>query len=160
MDTAGINIIKNMRNLSGIRFLATLLCVVCLWSCSTPEQTDNAEQEVLAAHEKRRVATLNENVATLDSLMIDDLTFMHPNAVVNTKAQFLNSLSNRSVQFTGLTDEELSVRVHGTTGVASGIVRVQVIASGTPVDIRVRFTELWVKVDDTWRMMLWQATAV
>jgi ketosteroid isomerase-like protein len=121
---------------------------------------EEARQAVQAVHEKRRVATLNENVSVLDSLMMDDLTFMHPNAVVDTKSQFLNTLTNQSVQFTGLTDEDLNIRVHGTTGVVSGIVRVQVIASGTPVDIRVRFTELWVKEGDRWRMLLWQATAV
>jgi ketosteroid isomerase-like protein len=121
---------------------------------------EEARQEVLAAHEMRRVATVNENVAVLDSLMMDDLTFMHPNAVVDTKTQFLNSITSGAVQFTALTDEDLTVRVHGTTGVVAGIVRVQVVASGTPVDIRVRFTELWVKEGDRWRMLLWQATAV
>ena len=119
-----------------------------------------ARQEVQAAHEMRRVATVNENVSVLDSLMMDDLTFMHPNAVVDTKPQFLNSISSGAVQFTALTDEDVTVRVHGTTGVVAGIVRVQVIASGTPVDVRVRFTELWVRQDNRWRMLLWQATAV
>ncbi len=147
-----------MRTHTGL--VPALLCLAFLWSCTTPVQPGNAQDDVLAAHEKRRVATLNENVSVLDSLMMDDLTFMHPNAVVDTKTQFLNSLSNQSVQFTGLTDEDLNLRVHGTTGVVSGIVRVQVIASGTPVDIRVRFTELWVKDTDRWRMLLWQATTM
>jgi ketosteroid isomerase-like protein len=141
-------------------FFCIQLFVSCKDDEAEPVPSEDAQKAVLAAHEMRRVATLNENVAVLDSLMMDDLTFMHPNAVVDTKAQFLNSLSNQSVQFTGLTDEDLTVRVHGTTGVVSGIVRVQVIASGTPVDVRVRFTELWVKEGDMWRMLLWQATAV
>lgn len=142
-----------------------LICMQLFIGCTKTNKAktmspEEAKQEVHAAHEARRVATLNENVSVLDSLMMDDLTFMHPNAVVDTKSQFLNSLSTGSVQFTGLTDEDLNIRVHGTTGVVSGIVRVQVIASGTPVDIRVRFTELWIKDGDRWRMLLWQATAV
>ena len=124
-------------------------------------QPEEARQEVQAAHEMRRVATLNENVSVLDSLMMDDLTFMHPNAVVDTKAQFLNSLSNQSVQFTGLTDEDLTCTCSRYyRRCFRNMFVLQVIASGTPVDIRVRFTELWVKEGDRWRMLLWQATAV
>jgi ketosteroid isomerase-like protein len=148
-----------------ITAITYLICMkIFIGCCNTNEaktiSPDDAKQAVLAAHEMRRVATVNENISVLDSLMMDDLTFMHPNAVVDTKPQFLNSISSGAVQFIALTDEDVTVRVHGTTGVVSGVVRVQVIASGTPVDIRVRFTELWVKEGDRWRMLLWQATAV
>ncbi len=41
--------------------LATLLFIACFWSCSTPEQKDEAQQEVLAAHEMRRIATVSSD---------------------------------------------------------------------------------------------------
>jgi hypothetical protein len=37
------------------------------------------------------------------------------------------------------------VRVHGDAGIVSGTCRIVVTASGKDIDIRVRFTELWVK---------------
>jgi ketosteroid isomerase-like protein len=123
-------------------------------------QSDDVLQEVLAAHEKRRVATLNGDANAVASMMTDDLTFTHANAIVETKEQFVDALRTRKLQYKALTDEDRQVRVHGSTGVVSGTCRILVDASGTEIDIRVRFTELWVKEGDNWRMMLWHATTV
>jgi ketosteroid isomerase-like protein len=120
----------------------------------------NAQQEVLASHEKRRTATLNGDANTVASMMTDDLTFTHANAVVETKGQFVDALKTRKLQYKTLTDEDQQVRVNGSTGIVSGTCHIVVDASGTEYDLRVRFTELWVKEDDTWRMMLWHATEV
>ena len=44
--------------------------------------------------------------------------------------------------------------------VVSGVVRLVLTASGTPIDVRVRFTELWTQESGSWRMVLWHAAAV
>jgi ketosteroid isomerase-like protein len=153
---------KFFKKTSRIRtaLMATLLCLVSLWSCTTNAQTDDAEREVLAAHEKRRLATLNGDASTVASMMTDDLTFTHANAVVETKEQFIDALETKRLQYRTLTDEDLQVRVKGSTGVVSGTVHIVVDAAGTEYDLRVLFTELWVKEGDTWKMMLWHATEV
>lgn len=128
---------------------------------STMENKNDAEREVLAAHEKRRLATLSGDADAVASMMTEDLTFTHANAVVESKAQFIEALETRRLQYQAITDEEdITVRVHGGTGVVSGICRILVDASGTMIDIRVEFTELWVREQDTWKMMLWHATEV
>ena len=124
------------------------------------KMTDNIKGEVLAAHEQRRVATLNGDADTVDSMMTDDLTFTHPNAAVDTKEQFIGALRSQGLQYQSITDEDLNVRVHGTTGVVSGICRIVVDASGSTFDVRVQFTEVWVNKEDSWKMMLWHATEV
>jgi hypothetical protein len=93
-------------------------------------------------------------------MMTDDLTFTHANAVVETKDQFVEALETRKLQYKTLTDEDRQLRVNGSTGVVSGTCHIVVDASGTEYDLRARFTELWVKQGDTWRMMLWHATQV
>ncbi|SHM44698.1 Ketosteroid isomerase homolog [Cyclobacterium lianum] len=128
---------------------------------STMENKNDAEREVLAAHEKRRLATLSGDADAVASMMTEDLTFTHANAVVESKAQFIEALETRRLQYQAITDEkDIAVRVHGGTGVVSGICRILVDASGTMIDIRVEFTELWVREQDTWKMMLWHATEV
>jgi ketosteroid isomerase-like protein len=150
---------KKMSRIS-TALMAIFLCLVSLWSCTTNGQTDKAHQEVLAAHEKRRTTTLNGDANTVASMMTDDLTFTHANAVVETKEQFVDALKTQRLQYKTLTDEDLQVRVNGSTGVVSGTVHIVVDASGTEYDLRVLFTELWVKEGDTWKMMLWHATEV
>lgn len=150
---------KKMSRIS-TALMAILLCIVSLWSCKTNAQTDDAEQEVLAAHEKRRLATLNGDANTVASMMTDDLTFTHANAVVESKEQFVDALETKRLQYRTLTDKDLQVRVKGSTGVVSGTVHIVVDAAGTEYDLRVLFTELWVKEGETWKMMLWHATEV
>lgn len=124
------------------------------------ENKIEAQQAVLAAHEKRRVATLHGDADAVASMMTEDLTFTHANAVVETKAQFVEALKTRRLQYQSITDEDTTVRVHGNTGVVSGTCRIVVDASGSLIDIRVRFTELWVKEGESWQMILWHATEV
>ncbi len=149
-----------------IKGLSTIVIAVCLLftNCSDNNQpmenNVNAKQAILAAHEQRRSATLGGDADAVASMMTDDLTFTHANAVVENKAQFVEALKTRRLQYKSLTDEDTTVRVHGTTGVVSGTCHILVDASGTMIDIRVRFTELWVKEGETWRMMLWHATEV
>ncbi|MFD2037161.1 nuclear transport factor 2 family protein [Belliella marina] len=123
-------------------------------------KTDEEKQNVLAAHEQRRSATLNGDANTVASMMTDDLTFTHANAVVESKEQFVEALETQRLQYRALTDEDVQVRVNGSTGVVSGTVHIVVDAAGTEYDLRVLFTELWVKEGDSWKMMLWHATEV
>ncbi len=161
MDITKRKISREMRRIRVTGLLATLLCGVFVLSCtSNNEQTNDALQEVLAAHEKRRIATLNGDANTVASMMTDDLTFTHANAVVETKEQFVDALKTQRLQYKTLTDEDRQIRVNGNTGVVSGTVHIVVDASGTVYDLRVLFTELWVKEGDTWKMMLWHATEV
>ncbi len=118
------------------------------------------EKAVLAAHEQRRIATLAGDASALDRMMTDDLTFMHPNAHVETKTEFLDAVRTRRYLYKSLTDEERQIRVHGNTGIVSGICRIVVHVGGQDVDVRVAFTELWVKKGKSWKMALWQATQV
>jgi uncharacterized protein (TIGR02246 family) len=133
------------------------------WSVLSPRlarAADETEQAVLAAHEKRRAATIAADLPALGALMTDDLTYTHSNANVETKAEFLDALKTGKYQYKSVTDEEHRVRLHGDAAIVSGTCHVLVVASGKDIDIRLRFTELWVKEDGAWRMALWQSTRV
>ena len=140
--------------------LGTLVVVFSTLCAAQARADDKAKRAVLEAHEKRRIATLNGDWKTVGSMMTDDLSFTHANAVVETKAEFVDALKSRRLQYKDLTDEDRNVRVYGDTGIVSGTCRILVDASGTEIDIRVRFTELWVREGETWRMTLWHATLV
>jgi hypothetical protein len=147
-----------MRRIWRLAAVATVTLAAC---SAQPEagrpSTAGTEQLILAAHEQRRVATLAAEVAALDSMMTADLTFTHANGVVDAKADFLGALQSGRLRYQSITDEERRTRVHGPAGVISGTCRLVVTASGQHIDIRVRFTELWVHEGGRWRMVLWHA---
>ena len=60
-----------------------------------------------------------------------------------------------------MTFDDRRVRLHGdATAIVSGTCRVQVTSSGRDLDLRLRFTELYVKQAGAWKMALWQSTRV
>ena len=148
------------RWLRALSVLSTLLAIA--WSmrwAATASAADATEQAVLAAHEKRRDATLAGDAAAVGSMMTDDLTFTHANAVVETKAEFLDALKTAGINTSRSPTRNAGARPRRHR-IVSGTCRIVVTATGNDIDIRVRFTELWVKEGGAWQMVLWHATNV
>lgn len=154
-----MNTLNLINGLKGVKPLKLVLVVVSLiFLTAAASAQGKKEKEVLAAHEKRTAAMLTGDAAALDQMMTDDLTFMHPNAVVETKTEFLDAVRTKRYQYKSLTDEKRQIRIHDKTGIVSGVCRIVVTVGGQDIDVRVGFTELWVKKGKAWRMVLWQAT--
>lgn len=119
------------------------------------------EQAVLAAQDRRVAATLAADLTLLDGMLTDDLSYTHSNAVVETKAEFLDALKSGRYRYKSTRFDERKVRLLGGAAAAiSGTCRVQVTSGGRELDVRLRFTELYVKQADAWKMALWQSTRV
>ena len=121
----------------------------------------DVEQAVLAAQDKRIALTVAADLAGLGAAMSDDLTWTHSNANVETKAEFLEAIRSGKYVYKSTTFDDRRVRLHGdSTAIVSGTCRIQVTSSGRDLDIKLRFTELYVKQGGAWKMALWQSTRV
>ena len=119
------------------------------------------EQSVLTAQDRRIALTISGDLAQIGAAMTDDLTWTHSNAVVETKTEFLEAIRSGKYKYKAMSFDERRVRVHGgSTAIVSGTCRVQVTTGGRDVDVRLRFTELYVKQAAGWKMALWQSTRV
>ena len=56
--------------------------------------------------------------------------------------------------------EGRTARVHGDTGVVQGVAHLLHRVEDRDIDVRLRFTELYVKQDGAWKMALWHSTKV
>jgi uncharacterized protein (TIGR02246 family) len=119
------------------------------------------EQAVLAAQDRRIALTVAGDLAGLAAAMSDDLTWTHSHAVVETKAEFLEAIRSGRYRYKSTTFDDRRVRLHGdATAIVSGTCRVQVTSGGRDIDVRLRFTELYVKQGGAWKTALWQSTRV
>lgn len=144
-----------------LRKLISLLgLAIVMVACMQKSNLENDKKQVELLHENRRKSTVDGDWKTVSSMMADDLTFTHANAVVETKAQFIDALKTNRLQYKKLEDEQTQVRIQENTGAVSGICHIIVDASGSLIDLRVKFTEIWVKEGDNWKMLLWHATEV
>lgn len=119
-----------------------------------------AEEAVLEAQDRRFALTTGGDFDELASMMTDDATYTHSSAAVDTKASLLDSLRSGRVRYISIEPEERSVRVYGDAAVIQGIAHVLVKVPDRDIDVRLRFTELYVKQDGQWKMALWHSTTV
>jgi ketosteroid isomerase-like protein len=117
-----------------------------------------AEQEIRQRELRRFEAMLRVDVAALDDILSEDLTYTHATGVFETKAEFIAKLKSGQVKYESLVPEDMRVRVYGTTGVVTGLARVKVQVKGEHLSFQLRFTDVYVKQGDRWQMVAWQAT--
>ncbi len=117
-----------------------------------------AEQEIRQREIRRFEAMLRVDVAALDDILSEDLTYTHATGVFETKAEFIAKLKSGQVKYESLVPEDMRVRVYGTTGVVTGLARVKVHVKGEHLSFQLRFTDVYVKKGDHWQMVAWQAT--
>jgi ketosteroid isomerase-like protein len=115
------------------------------------------EQEILQTERRRFEAMVKGDLVALERILADDLQYTHSNGVFDTKASFIATLKSGELQYQGVTPEDLRARVYGSTAVVTGVSLMNVRVRGQQASFRVRFTDVYVKRDDRWQMVAWQA---
>jgi ketosteroid isomerase-like protein len=113
---------------------------------------------VLAAQDERIAATLAADLAALGAMMTDDLSYTHSSGLTETKTEFLEGLRTGKYVYRAIEPQERRVRVHGEAAVVSGSCRIVIEPGGKRTEIRLHFTELYVRQGGRWRMALWHST--
>ena len=115
---------------------------------------------VLEAQDQRWALTAGGDLDDLEAMLTDDMNYTHSSAAVDTKAQFLDSLRSGKVRYISIEPEERTVRVYGDAAVVQGVAHVLVKVPDRDIDVRLRFTEMYVKQGGAWKMALWHSTKV
>jgi len=98
---------------------------------------------VMATLETMAKATIAKDVATLDKIYSDDITYSHSSALTETKAQVLKNIQGPSVaEFMKFSDT--NIRVYGDVAIAKGVVDFRNGAPGKMLDNHLNI--LWVMV--------------
>jgi ketosteroid isomerase-like protein len=119
---------------------------------------DDPSAEIRAADARRMAAMVAVDIPALEGLLAEELTYTHSSGVVETRAQFLANLTARKLRYRSMTPSEVSVRGYGDVAVATGRADVQVTNEGVDLALPLRFTEVWVKRDGSWKLVVWQST--
>jgi ketosteroid isomerase-like protein len=118
----------------------------------------HAEEEILQTERQRFEAMVKGDMAAVERTLADDLQYTHSNGVFDTKARFIGSLKSGELQYEEIRPEDLRARVYGAAGVVTGLSLMKVKVRGQKAIFRIRFTDVYVKKDDTWQMVAWHAT--
>ena len=80
-------------------------------------QTGKADQQVLQAEKDRFAAMVKGDRAALEKLLADDLTYTHSTALLETKEQFIKSVTSGNIDYVSIvpSESDWKVRVNGNT---------------------------------------------
>ncbi len=116
------------------------------------------EQAVIELDQKRMQAMCKQDIATLESILGDDLIYTHSSARVDTKASLIGNMQSGSTVYTSLEASDVEAQDLGTAVVLTGVARVGVNAGGKPLSFGIRFVNVYANRGGSWQMVTWQST--
>jgi hypothetical protein len=121
------------------------------------EVANNAET-VIELDKKRMQAMGEKDLATLDSLLADDLIYTHSSARVDTKQSLIANMKSGATVYSSIEPSDVKAQDLGDTVVLTGVAWIKVVSQGKQLDIGVRFTDAYAKRGGRWQMVMWQST--
>jgi hypothetical protein len=137
-----------------------LLLIASLLGAAAVAQPDplSPEAEVRAVEQKRYRAMIDGDVETLESVLADELRYVHANGSVDSKYEFIASLDSGNLDYEAIDVDDQHVNVYGQAAVVSGTSRVRLLAGGAQRRARLIFTAVYVRGDSGWRLVAYQST--
>ena len=142
-----------------------LIALVCgsLVGCAfaADAQADSARAEVLSVERERVAASVRHDVAALDRILRDDLTYVHASGRIDDKKSLVNAIRSDELHYISWTAKDIHVRINGDTAILDGEYAVKVInrkASPDTLDMNVLFLAVYVRQGGHWGLMAWQTT--
>jgi ketosteroid isomerase-like protein len=103
-------------------------------------------------------AEAKQEVNEVGSLLADSLVYTDYDGTFMHKAEYMKWIVAPEQKADHLYDEGLTVQVYGDAAVATGIYRETGTNKGKAYTIRSRFTDTWIKRNDTWKCVASQST--
>lgn len=113
---------------------------------------------VRAADASRIRALLAADLAALDTVLGDDLTYTHSTGRVDAKDAYLEPLRAGRTRYQRLEPSGIAVRLYGDTAVMTGRMLSVALVAGKESRNDLRFTSVWTLRDGRWQMVAWHST--
>lgn len=120
-----------------------------------------AREQVLAAEDARFAAMIRADAADLGEWLAEDLQYVHSSAVVETRAQLLDSIASGRIRYLAVTPADRQVVLLGAgAAIVRGRGRFQVAAGGAALDLQIRYLAVYSERGGRWRLRSWQSLRI
>ena len=115
--------------------------------------------DVLKVDVERIKAMVGADVADLENLLADDLTYTHTNCVVDTKASLIGKLGDGRYDYRAIETYDVQLKRVGVTCVVlTGAAKMTINVAGENIMVPIRFTNVYVNNERGWKLTAWQST--
>ena len=136
-----------------------LLVLGLLCSAPAAAQGVKSDQETLIDLEKRwNMAFHSGDVKFIESILHDDFIATYEDGVRADKKKELEQAASFNQQIDASAMEDFTIRIYGNTAVVWFTLRLIGPVQGKPVEIALRYTDVWVLRDGQWKCVSSQST--
>jgi ketosteroid isomerase-like protein len=111
------------------------------------------EKQVLAAEERRYAAMVDADLAALEELFTEQLSYTHSSGVRDTKAEYLGKVRSGYYDYHRIDHPVERVEVVGDTAVVVGRMTADLHVDGTPKTIDNLALAVWTRSNGGWRLL-------
>lgn len=139
-------------------FALLLFAIGCARPPSRVIARITAERDVRAAERQRFEAMQRQDITALDTLLDEDLTYVHTGGELQSKSEFIDLIRSRGLVYESIAPTEVRVRVHGDIAIVTGRSQMRVRSATGVSSFGIRFTEVYVRRNQRWLLTAWEAT--
>ncbi len=128
-----------------------LITLAPLGSFAQQHAADGAS--IIALEKKWTDAYRRRDISILSSLLMDDFVITVEDGKTYGKEGYISHTADTSVRVQVAEMSDLKVRMHGNTAVVTGAYYEKGESKGKSYEYRDRLTDVWMKMDNTWRVV-------
>lgn len=134
------------------------LVLAFLFACAVVMAQDKAAGEVRQAEDQWVAAIKSKDRAAMETILSKDLVYTHSTGLVEDKSQYIAAVTSGNQKYDGVSYEEPSIHVYGSTAVVASKVTMTGSTKGTPFNNKLRLLHVWVKQGGKWVLVAHQTT--
>ena len=116
--------------------------------------------KVIALDRMRMAAMEAKDYTFLESILADDLIYIHSSASIQTKQSLLSNMKAGRTVYAALEPLHVHAQDLGEVVVLTGTASAEGKVNDAPVSFKVRFIDTYVWRDNHWQIVAWQSTRV
>ncbi|RJX80776.1 nuclear transport factor 2 family protein [Pseudomonas sp. LS-2] len=134
-----------------------LVGFMCLFSGYVAASTASDEQDVAKAVDKMTQAMLHKDIATLNALTSDNVTYGHSSGKIQNKQEFVADIETGRSGFKTLQMLNQKIKMNGDTALVRNHFSAQAVNSGVEVPTEIENFQIWQKQKGQWLLIGRQA---
>jgi catechol 2,3-dioxygenase-like lactoylglutathione lyase family enzyme len=138
--------------------VSVFIAVVAAGLTHAQTALDDTADRVRGVDQARFRAMVENNLEQLDTLLANDLVYVHTTGDVESKTDFLQRLRSGSLRYRAIQPKDVRVRTYGNTGVVTGRSHMAVTIGGTERELDILYTAVYVANAGRWQLVSWQST--
>ena len=143
---------------SAVRLLPLIFALACTPPANRAIARLTAESEVRQAQRQRFEAMMKQDVVALDTLLDDELDYVHTGGELQSRPQFIDMIKKQTLVYEAIAPSEVKVRVYDGLALATGRSQMRVRNAAGVSSFGIRFIEVYVRRDGRWLLTAWEAT--